>query len=74
MALMEYAIVNIILGDGSADKPAPKPDPKPPNVSTVAFKVIYMEIIYILKHILILNLNYLNNYITLIQMEASEPR
>ena len=40
MALMEYAIVNIILGDGSADKPAPAPDPKPSQVSSVAYKVI----------------------------------
>ena len=39
MALMEYCLVNIILGDSDAPKPASEP-PKPEKVFDLAAKVI----------------------------------
>ncbi|MPD06494.1 hypothetical protein E2C01_102308 [Portunus trituberculatus] len=41
MVLIEYAVVNIILGDGSGDaaKGPAKPEPKPSKATDLAIKV-----------------------------------
>jgi hypothetical protein len=40
MALMEYCLVNIVLGD-SDGPPKPAPEPKPDKVFDLAAKVMY---------------------------------
>ena len=49
MALMEYCLVNIILGDSDAPKPASEP-PKPEKVFDLAAKVI-KGLLWILKFV-----------------------
>jgi hypothetical protein len=41
MALMEYCLVNIILGDSDAPKPAASEPPKPEKVFDLAAKVCF---------------------------------